>query len=259
MSRADDVFDKGQPVTPITETPEFKKAVADAVAAAVPDIVARLTAGGATTSADQGFAERLSMAIAQLTDQGTGRRHIAPEVLRAQSAQRKKMLDLILEARIAWSEARARGDEAAMAAAMPTYTLRAKVFLDEVRVDPFWIDSKTHMQMPTQIDWPSVPNEAMIPANDVAKTIFAAFSGSIGTLQEIDRQPEAQYHTTRGGLVVKGPPPRGVPQTGAGSRTPGQPESGEGLRIKHRGDGMGEFKELRVLGTVAQPARQSAG
>lgn len=250
--------EKEEMSTPVTETPEFKEALSAAVtvelAKILPDILAKVTPAGATaSSADNSWAEKMAMAIAQLTEQRDDRRFVPPEVLRARQAARDKMIDLILQERGAWAEARERGDAAEMSAHMPTYRLLNKVFLDETLVEPFWIDAN-HRAQPTVIDWPSIPNESMQPMNDAARTIHDAFRNSIGNIAERDKIVEKPLHVTRGGLVVKGPPPRGVPRTGAEPTI--MPETpGEGLRIKHRQ--ADQFKEINVLGTIHAPARQS--
>jgi hypothetical protein len=115
-----------------------------------------------------------------------------------------------------------------------------------------WIDAG-HKAQQTVIDWPGVPNESMIPDNDAAREIHGAFVDSIGNLSEKDKLPEKPLHITRGGLVVKGPPPRGVRQMGGVSDI--LEPVGEGLRVKHKD--ADKFKEVHVLGTAHAPARQS--
>jgi hypothetical protein len=242
---------------PMEQTPEFQSAVAKAVAGILPDLIAKLTPAGASgpSHENQGWAEQLSMAIANLTDQRDGSRFVAPEVIRFRKQAREKMVDLIIDARTAWSEAKLRGDRHGMEANSPSYRLVGKVFLDETLVDPMYIEDGTHKALPTTIDWPSVPSDAMVPLNAVAEGIFSAFKDSVGNVSEKDKVQERPMHITRGGLVVKGPPPRGIRQTGIPDQSGAPPEPGEGLRIKHKGDK--EYKEIHVLGTASAPARQS--
>ena len=90
----------------IEETPEFKAAVADAVNQAAgriqKEILAKLSAGrdsGGDATGDQRFAEQVAMAIASLTDQGVGRRTVAPKILRQRAEARQLMTELIVEAK----------------------------------------------------------------------------------------------------------------------------------------------------------------
>ena len=244
-----------------TKSAAFKDAVANAVAASIPAIreqilnslaVARdgKDIGSAGTAADmlagdQGFAEKLAMAISQLTDQGTGRKRVAPEIVRQRSEARELMVRLIIEARAAGEK--------------PLYGLRNKVYLDEVLVDPVYITA-AHEQKQTQITWMQVPNEAMVPLNDVAKGIFKAFMDSIGSVEK--PAPEAPLGgVTAGGLTIRTGSKSVRPLAALGNMEEGSihkpaPTDG-GLNIAHRG-APGQFKETRILGTIAAPARQTS-
>lgn len=232
------------PATPIQELPEFKAAVQEAVLAMVPALLTQLgeARGEAPDTAksndDKAFAEKLAMAISELTDQGTGRKRVAPEIIEARSKARARMTALIIEARAA--------------GLVPSYQLRNKVYLDEVLVDPVWVDANRQAQ-PTVIDWPGVPNEAMSPANDVAEGIYAAFSESIGSVAPEHRIPEERLGITPNGLVVR----NGAVQAkrDIGNIVNSGAPIGEGLRLKHKEAGPTQHKEIRVLGSVAAPAR----
>lgn len=229
--------------TPLAETQEFKDAVASAtaaaIAAAIPTIVAQLSQakGGVPIAAgEQTWAEGLAMAIAQLNDQGTGRKRVAPEIVKARDESRKEMVRLLIAAKAAGE--------------VPLYTLRNKVYLDEILIEPIYIDAATKSPRPTEIGWPSVPSEAMVPVNDVAKGIYEMFSKSIGSSDW--NKPADTFGITVGGLVVKNgavQPKRAVPSADGHIKT-------EGLIISHRG-GDKNYKEVPILGTVAQPARQA--
>jgi hypothetical protein len=239
------------------QTAEFKAAVAAAVAETVskllPDLIAKVTPAGATPSLDnQGWAERMALAIAQLTEQRDGQHFVAPAIIQARKEAREKMMDVIVSYRISWSHARERGDKSAMNDTMPSYKLRNKVFLDETLVDPMWIDG-AHKAQDTIIDWPGVPNESMIPQNEAAKAVYSLFIGSVGNVEKV--VPDKPLHLTAGGLVVKGPPPRGVRNTGVIDAGALPEPAGEGLSVKHKADQ--KYKEINVLGTAHQPARQA--
>lgn len=234
----------------VEQTPEFKAAVAEAVKEAAgriqKEIIAKLSvardgrqAEPGDATGDQRFAESVAMAIASLTDQGVGRKTVAPKILRQRAEARQLMTELIVEAKAAGEK--------------PVYKLRNKIYVDEVLVEPIWI-APDHTQRATEIEWQAVPNEAMIPVNDVAKRIFKAFQDSIGSVENAP-QERPIAGVTAGGLVIK-----------SGSRAVqpvrvldehGQPPSTEGgLSVLHKGK-SGQYKEVHVLGSVAAPARQT--
>jgi hypothetical protein len=231
---------------PLHETDEFKaavaKATAEAVAAAIPSILSQLTkARGPDTpisANEQSWAEGLAMAIAQLNDQGSGRKRVAPEVVKAREEARVEMTRLIVAAK-------AEG-------VIPLYQLRNKVYLDEILIEPVYIDMATKSPRPTEIGWPSVPSEAMIPINDAAKGIYEMFSKSIGST-DWQKKPDT-FGITAGGLVVKNgavQPKRALPSDNGNINT-------EGLTINKGGRGGNQnYKEIPILGTVAAPARQA--
>lgn len=244
---------------PLHETDEFKaavaKATAEAVAAAIPGILSQITQakGGLPVSAgEQSWAEGLAMAIAQLNDQGTGRKRVAPEVVKARDEARKEMTRLIIEAKTFHDKAKADGNLEMANSYLPLYQLRNKVYLDEILIEPVYMDAATKSPRPTEIGWPSVPSEAMVPVNDVAKGIFEAFSNSIGST-DWQKKPDV-FGITANGLVVKNgavTKKRELPSADGHIQT-------EGLTIRRGGrTGTENFKEIPVLGTVAAPARQA--
>jgi hypothetical protein len=234
----------------VTETEEFKAAVAkaasDALAELLPTLKKAREAHGTEEegSADPTWMRALAMEISQLTDQGTGRRRVAPEVLRSRQMAREKMTNLIVDARAAKKTA--------------TYRVKAKILLADRVVEPFWIASD-HTAQPTIIDWDGVPNEAMVPENKTATAIHKAFMESIGNSARV--VPEDALAITPGGLVVHG----GAAGLSSGKRQVRVPEakhtgdaSPEGGLNIHNKNAPGRFVEKRILGTIADPARQTA-
>ena len=255
--------------TELTGSPEFKAAVAEAAAEAIKGLLPQLTAarvgsGTAPQSDDRDFAGMLAQAIAALTDQGSGIKRVPAEVMAGRAKARERMINLIIEARAQNKPA--------------TYTLRNKVVINERIIEPFWVssDHKTH---PTEIDFGGVPNEAMVPVNETAKEIFRAFKESIGTTlggkgRDGHALPgEDSLGVTRGGLVVRN---SAVSVTMAQKTTPERPAwNGDGpmpayeeapqvnggpeyepLRIQNDVE-KGQYKDVRVLGSIQPPARQS--
>jgi hypothetical protein len=193
------------------------------------------TSPSAPSDSDGSFARQLAMHIAQLTDQGTNRKRLPPEVLEARERAGDRMFDLIIQAR---ADGR-----------VPVYTLVHKVYLDELLIEPMW-SGPDKVARATEIGWPGVPSLAMAPHNEVAREIYAAFEDSIGHVSP-EFVPGPQKLTPGGVVIVSGyGPAPSAPQTSA-------PSLGEGVQI--RGRGMpGAIMEKAVLGTVAPRARQNA-
>lgn len=233
-------------MAPIEQHPDFQKAISAVAEKVKADVLSQLASipradGAPAVGTDHAFADALAMAIAGLTDQGSGRKHVAPQVIKARSLARERMTQLLIEAR-------ANGY-------VPTYELRNKVYLDEVLVDPIWIDPASKEQRATVIEWRSVPNDVMVPVNEVAKEIFAAYKDSIGTVDDAPVQP-AILGVTAGGLTIKSGS-KAVREVVAFKDRADLKESEGGLNIPHRGK-PGQFVEKHILGTVASPARQTA-
>lgn len=254
-----DAFDHGAPddaaeeaASPIgyIAVEQVNDMVTAAVAAATASIMQQVRSerekAGAETAAEPGdemkFARAIALAMAEVADQGTSRKRVAPEVLRARAEANDRMFQLIIECH-------AHGD-------IPAYRLKHKTYLPGGRegerlVDPVWVNPATHMHEPTEIDWPGVPNEAMVPINPAADRIFAAWSQSIGSVPRIVDHDILKV--TAGGLVVKqgGRVITGeAPQVGHGQEDHG------GMKIRGRG-GPGRIVQTSVLGTIAPAARET--
>jgi hypothetical protein len=230
----------------IAENTEFKAAVEKAAAEAVAKLLktARENQGSEPSASDPTWMRALAMEISQLTDQGTGRKRVAPEILESRRIASERMVELIVQARTAKKTA--------------TYRVKAKTLLCDRVVEPFWIASD-HTAQPTIIDWDGIPNEAMVPENKTAKAIFDAYKASLGSTARV--VPEDDLAITPGGLVVHG----GAASISAGRRkvreavpTGIEKAGGEsGLNIHHKNE-PGRFVEKRILGSIATPARQTA-
>ena len=192
----------------------------------------------APTDAD--FARQLALAIAQISDQGTNRKRVAPEVLEQRERAWERMVALIKQARV---------DHLHEGADVPVYRLKHKVYFDEIMIDPLWAGSDK-VARATEIGWPGVPNLAMSPVNPVAKAIYAEFTEAMGHV-EAPIVTEQMRLTAGGVVIVTGRSP-GVAQKQAGADA-----AFEGVQIRGRGV-PGAIVEKRVLGTIAAPARQNA-
>ena len=196
--------------------------------------------GAAPDMEDDGWARKLALAIAEISDQGNTRKRVDPVIQEARERSRDKMLTLI-------AEYREMGE-------LPSYNLKNLCFFDEIKVEPYFRDSDKVMKL-TEIGWPGIPNYAMVPLNDAAKAIHAAFVGWVGSTASLGNE-DRKLSVTAGGLtILAGPTPGGALRTVGGAFEPER--TGEGLRIKGRNQ-PGQVTEKRVLGTVAAPARQTA-
>ena len=248
----EDLLASNESTARVTDTPEFKEAVVAAAAGLVAEMRVKLldelkalqtSAEKVEGETDKNWVSSLAMEISQLTDQGTGRRRVPPDVLKARADARDRMVKAILKAR-------ADG-------VTPVYRVIAKTLLENRLVDPFWV-ARDHSIQPTEIGWKSIPNDALQPVNEAAKTIFAAFRESIGTPDY--KRPDDRLGVTLGGLVVHGNAVQskravtgsGAPGIGAGFDADAR--DGE-LKLHHKGE-SGQMVKTHVLGTIVPPAER---
>lgn len=240
---------------PLTETPEFKAAVAAAAAEQavalekrILDRIAALRAAendaavtpGAPASADPSFAQALAVAIGELGSQGVGKQQIiSPAILAERAKAKTRMVDLIIEARHNGTA--------------PVYGLTGKVHLADQLLEPIYIDSATKRQKQTEIDYFGVPNHFMQPLNDVAKAIHAEFLASVGSSVHTSADDSRLMSVTARGTVIRGGS-HATQRIVDLENTMGQPANAEGLRIRHD-DASANVSEIAVLGTLAPKAR----
>lgn len=223
---------------------ELAKMMAEAAKNAASEVATELLAKAAKSD-DAGKAapdmeafasmfDRMAMAIAEISDQGTARKRVAPEVLAARARAHEKMVKLINAAREGGAE--------------PEYRLVAKTYLSERFIEPF-MPGPDKRPIPTEIIWKGAPNQAMRPLNKVAKEIYAAFQESVGTQEKLNGVDNRPFAMTPGGVVVKGLP-------AASRREIPQDLLADDL-IMPGGNIDPTASHVRVLGTVAAPARQN--
>lgn len=252
------------PETPdFAQTKEFKEAVAAAAQNAVREALDefRLQAetlakppAGADDATKTLFSE-LALTLAQISDQGTQRKRIAPEVLAQRQRARERMNGLIHEARAAV----AAGDKTKR----PEYRVIGKMYLNERMLEPFIPGARGEPPRPVEIIWNGVPNDLMRPLNDTAKAIFAAYRESIGNTEKVKGVDNRDFRITAGGLIVKtdSVQTRNILSLPEGNGSMGRPPPdrdeafADDLEFRSPHDPRSEF--VNVLGTVAQPARQN--
>lgn len=252
----------------ITETPEFKAALAKSIKEASDGILERLQAvmgasegsGPAVTNQNDASAlfRQMALAIAEISDQGTNRKRVAPEVLAAREDAKNRMGELIMKAQSLKGNNR------------PRYRLVAKVYLREVLIEPY--QRVGNRNVPTEIFWSYAPNTAMRPVNEVAKEIYEQFVQWIGGAAEVNsmRGAPAPVWVTGGGAVIAGTPPSTASVHGnvyspdpltvedydedvaAGGNGASNEDNGFGFSVPQNP----EAPQINVLGTVAPPARR---
>lgn len=216
---------------------------------------------GAPGEEGEDFAGRLAMAIAELSDQGTRRVRVSPEVAAQRQKGRDRMVRLINEARQRVIELGLDRDlEAAQAQGLvPEYKVRVKIYLDERLIEPFTV-GRDKIARPTEIFWFGIPNEGMIPSNDLAKSIYAEYRTWLGgERQQVKGEDLRPMSVTAGGLTVKGEISRrkvvGSLDASFVEDTVTAPALDGLLSIRSPVDP--NAREVNILGTVASPAKQN--
>ena len=243
-SRLEAVVETPAPIAGIRDTPEFKAELAAFKA----EILASLGSPKQDTTTAGTF-DALAMAIATLTDQGVGRYHVPPDVVKARSEARVRLGKLVMECQ--------RMDE--NDPQLPKYQLLGKVNLGDQLLEPFWIDS-AHISRRREIVWTGIPNEAMDPMNESAKGIHAAFMDSIGNSPSAVVPADALMMTSHGAVlrVTAG----GTSQTQAQKHVldslpqPGIPR--DTVKILG-GEHRPPREAVRILGTIMPPAMMAPG
>ncbi len=229
----------------LTATPEFKAAVNEAVQQALAQFKTSLMGDAGDAKKPEGednfaFARQLAMAIGEVADQGTNRKRVAPEILAQRAEAHERCVALLMKAR-------AEGKK-------PEYRLTSKVNLNEQLIEPFMRGSDGKPK-PTVIRYSGMPNDAMVPLNDVAKAIYREYSLSIGSVEAERKAADRMWMTPEGVVIVgNGPARRALPgfndTTGIGPQV--EDEFPEELGIIDNADPRSATH--RVLGTVAAPA-----
>ena len=163
-------------VADLTQTPEFQMALAkatteihDKLLAEVRAMMAAGTAPVASGTDDDNIiklARAIAASNAEMADQGTNRKRVAPEILEARQRSHERMVELLNAA------------QDLPKADRPLYRVRAKGYFGDRLVEPFQRLSGGRIE-PTRVYFMSSPNLALEPINASAKAIYEAFVGSI--------------------------------------------------------------------------------
>ena len=216
--------------------PEVQKALSDAAAKGAALAVAEITRqnGGVPTDAMALFSG-LASAIAEMSMQGRpGPKPISPAEKAKRDAAHERCVRLVLKARRENAE--------------PEYRLISKVYFNERLIEPYRRLPDKRV-VPQEIVWTGLPNESMVPVNDIAREIFSAYKESIGSVELIPTLDNRPVWVTQSGLTVKGDPPKrafvAAPQA-----------FDDRLGVRHDNNNPTEAY-VRVLGTIAPPAKQN--
>lgn len=117
-------------------------------------------------TADKALLEGLAHAMAKASDPGNRRRIVAPEIMQERAEANTAMRRAIMEHH-------AKGE-------MPVYVVVRPTFLNEMMIQPQFFNPLTKVMEDQEIDWPGIPNQAMVPKNDFAREIHTLYLKSIG-------------------------------------------------------------------------------
>lgn len=253
------------PSVPLSESPEFRAAVAKALQDALPDFLAKLPASTAPAPAAdlQSLFSQMALSIAQMNDQGTSRmpgQRVAPEVLEQRRLARERMTDILIEVRNELRAAKNSGGKEAFKAArakfLPRYRLIAKCYLGETLYEPLVMDPATKQPVPVMISWTGEPNDAMQPVNDIAKRIHTEFRASRGATARVVDTSDRQYWMSAEGHVIKGTAPaRRAVTLEDPEEFVDAVEADDDFSLPPLKDPNAAY--IPVLGTIAPPAMQN--
>jgi hypothetical protein len=211
------------------------------------DMLASMVNRGDNPGANQikDLADQIALSIAELSDQGTNRKRVAPEILAGRAKAYDKLITQLSEARDRADAARAEGNDAEAARWLPEYRVVAKTYLTDRIIEP-WRRGGNNDLIPTEIIWRGIPNNSLRPLNAIAEKLFSTFQAWVGT--EGLLRAESSFMTP-GGVVIKGEAPVGSRLNPADDLRPSD------LEISGTADPTATH--IRVLGTIAEPARQN--
>lgn len=226
------------------QTPEFKAAVQaaarEAVAAAQTELL--LAMKSAPDSAEK-LMETLALRIAEIGDQGTSRKRVAPEILAQRARAHAEAIDYI-------HEIRAKDLK-------PEYALLSAIYAGD-RIIPAFMTDSARNPVRTRITFTGMPSEAMRPVNKVAKKLYDLYLASIASTEHLPGQRKAPAYMTAGGQVVHvhvSPARRDfreLPTIDADREAGTIPDD---MRVVTQDDPTAP--EIHVLGTLAPAAKQN--
>ena len=173
----------------------------------------------------------------KMMDPQSQKRVFSPQEMESMEGAREEMIRLLIRAN-------EEGE-------VPVYALRSKVYLGERKIEPQYLDTRTNKMVTQEIKWPRIPNEGMIPVNEIAARVHAAFMASIGGAS-MNKNVASQFVLNKNFVMQQAP----TDAMDVGNAPP------EDIRQDARrvgADPIDYSKPINILGTVAAPVTPTAG
>lgn len=219
--------------------------------------------GGPEEAGLKDLFRQMAMSIAEVGDQGSGRRRVAPAVMAARSAAKDRMTSSITKFMDIVRAAQARNDRRTVELNYPHYRATGKMYLGDTMIEPYTVDPVTKLPKSVDIYWLGPPNPNLSPINAPAEEIYRHFCDWVGLSHE--GREEKPLWISAGGLVIASnavPAHRlAMPEGGGGPAL--KPEFGDALMGKQEKSSLNASDitkpRINVLGTLAAAATQSGG
>lgn len=251
---------------------EFQRSVQVEVKRQLAEVMTRLSISEASSPASErdpedmdvkGLIRMMAMGIAEVGDQGSGRKRVPPAVLAERRGAKERMTASIEKFSSIVLAAQAREDRRVVELNYPHYRVVGKMYLGDRLLEPYTVDPVTKLPRSNAVFWLGAPNPNLVPLNAPAHEIHRHFCDWVGLTHE--GRKEKPLWISAGGLVIAGesaPAHRlAIPEGGGGPAM--QPEFGDALmgRREKKGFNSDDITKPRinVLGTIATPATQSGG
>jgi hypothetical protein len=250
---------------------EFQRTVDAAVERRISEVLAKFSANEPIRVAEgedgpdfKGLFRQMAMSIAEVGDQGSGRRRVAPEIMAARRAAKERMIGSIEKFMGIVHGAQDRNDRRMVELNYPHYKVTGKMYLGDTMLEPFTVDPVTKLPKPVEVYWLGAPNPSMSPINAPAREIFAHFCDWVGLTHE--GRKEMPLWISAGGLVIAGetmPAHRLAIPEGGGGPSLKPASSVDALMGKNAPASLNASDitkpKINVLGTIAAAATQSGG
>jgi hypothetical protein len=199
-------------------------------------------AAAANPDADRALAENLAHAM--MTASATPQKKallLTPEQKADRADARAEMISLLIDMQ-------AKG-------LVPVYRVTRQTFLAETMIYPEWRDPVTKQMRPQEVNWPGVPNQAMVPlvvgaregertVIEAAQKVHALYLRSIGFNAGVNQNAPTPF-VVDGANILRG--------NGAPAAPPPTAATAPGFDPRRLGQAAG-VTHIPILGTVAAPA-----
>lgn len=252
--------------TPITETAEFKVALAEMAAkqsadfeqkmsefrASIADTIAQAVANGSVPATMHGqptelrsMLSDLTVAITSATEQPGGRKPVSP----IEAERRQKAWDKMGERVMLVVKNREK----------PHYEVASRTHLAFQMIEP-WTQNAAGKSVRTEIIWNGVPNNSLRPVNDVAREVYALYlEGVGGSTADPSGRKEMPAYMGVGGVIYANSPSQSMAAHGT-LDAPQPMELSDLLPTNQIITSVDDPNATYVptLGTIAPPAERTA-